>query len=511
MGSWVRIPAETPKAGAYASAFFVQGKNVFLWPMNHNLTQPIAQTLVQMAHEFTHQEVTDCEQLAQSGSHRLYFRLTLADQRTIMGAYNDDVAENDAFFYLTRFFRNLNLNVPELFVVAPDKQYYLQEDLGRTTLYDFLTKNRQSDGRPTAEVVGYYEKVVRALPDLQLAGKQGMDFSIAYPRHAFDRQSMLWDLNYFKYYFLKLVNVPFNEQRLEDDFNKLMDYLLAVDSNYFLYRDFQSRNIMVKDGNVYFIDYQGGRKGAPQYDIASLLYDAKADLSPELRDHLFNIYLDALSQHVFVDRADFECHFQGFVLIRILQAMGAYGYRGYFEHKSHFLQSVPYAVRNIMGIVDHWSAPVQLPELFGALRAIAASDFVKPYQPGQTLTVLVQSFSYKKSIPQDPSPNGGGFVFDCRALPNPGREKRFAHNTGKDDCVIEYLEKYPAVAEFKAHAYAILDQAVDNYIERNFDHLMVSFGCTGGQHRSVYFAEQMAKHLRDKYTAINVVLNHTAQ
>lgn len=467
--------------------------------------------LTQLAEEYAKQSVKKCEPLAQSGSHRRYFRLTLADESTLIGAFNDDIAENKAFFTYTKFFTNKHFNVPELLVVAPDQQHYLQTDLGKSTLYDFLSANRNEQGQPSPEVVRYYEQVVQQLPALQLSGKQGLDFSVAYPRAAFDRQSMQWDLNYFKYYFLKLVNVPFNEQLLENDYNNLIDYLLSAESDYFLYRDFQSRNIMVDNGSVYFIDYQGGRKGALQYDVASLLYDAKADLSPALREHLLNLYLDTLAQHIEVDRQAFLSYFQGFVLIRILQAMGAYGYRGYFERKTHFLQSVPYAVHNLDSLLSDYKLPIELPELTRVLRSIITSDFVKPYQPAKTLTVQVQSFSYKQSIPNDPSPNGGGFVFDCRALPNPGREQQYRAFTGKDACVIDYLNQYPAIHEFKSHVFAIVDMSVDNYLERHFDHLMVNFGCTGGQHRSVYFAEQTAKHIQNKYPNVKVELRHTAQ
>lgn len=467
--------------------------------------------LTQLAEEYAKQSVKKCEPLAQSGSHRRYFRLTLADESTLIGAFNDDIAENKAFFTYTKFFTNKHFNVPELLVVAPDQQHYLQTDLGKSTLYDFLSANRNEQGQPSPEVVRYYEQVVQQLPALQLSGHEGLDFSVAYPRAAFDRQSMQWDLNYFKYYFLKLVNVPFNEQLLENDYNNLIDYLLSAESDYFLYRDFQSRNIMVDNGSVYFIDYQGGRKGALQYDVASLLYDAKADLSPALREHLLNLYLDALSQQIEVDRSAFLSYFQGFVLIRILQAMGAYGYRGYFERKTHFLQSVPYAVHNLDSLLRNFNLPIELPELTRVLRSIITSDFVKPYQPAKTLTVQVQSFSYKQSIPNDPSPNGGGFVFDCRALPNPGREQQYRAFTGKDACVIDYLNQYPAIHEFKSHVFAIVDMSVDNYLERHFDHLMVNFGCTGGQHRSVYFAEQTAKHIQNKYPNVKVELRHTAQ
>lgn len=479
--------------------------------MIENKPATTEEILCNLAQEYAHQAVLGCEQLAQSGSSRRYFRITLADSSTLIGAYNDDVAENIAFFTYTRFFTEQQLPVPQLLAIAEDQQHYLQTDLGKSTLYDFLSANRTEDGTPSSQTVAYYEQVVKQLPILQLCGKKGLDFSVAYPRFAFDRQSMQWDLNYFKYYFLKLAHIPFNEQLLENDYNKLIDYLLTADSEYFLYRDFQSRNIMVSDENIFFIDYQGGRKGALQYDIASLLYDAKADLTPEFRQHLLDLYLDSLAQHIKVDREAFLSYFQGFVLIRILQSMGAYGYRGYFERKTHFLQSVPYAVHNIDNLLKNSTLPIKIPELTRVLQSIINSDFVKPYVPARTLTVQVQSFSFKKGIPQDPSPNGGGFVFDCRALPNPGREPQYRAFTGQDACVIEYLEQYPAIDTFREHVFALAEQSIDNYLERHFDHLMISFGCTGGQHRSVYFAEQTARHIREKYPNVQVELKHTAR
>ena len=479
--------------------------------MTENIKPSTQETLSHLARKYTGQEVLSCEQLAQSGSSRRYYRITLADQSTLIGAFNEDIAENNAFFAYTRFFAERQLPVPQLLAISNDKQHYLQTDLGKNTLYDFLSANRNDDGKPTEEVVAYYEKVAKTLPTLQLCGKQGLDFSVAYPRFAFDRQSMQWDLNYFKYYFLKLAQVPFNEQLLENDYNRLIEYLLSADSDYFLYRDFQSRNIMISEGNIYFIDYQGGRKGALQYDIASLLYDAKADLTPEFREHLLVLYLDSLATHIPIDRQQFLSYFQGFVLIRILQSMGTYGYRGYFERKTHFLQSVPYAVHNLNNLLKNSTLPIEIPELMRVLRSIIDSDFVKPYVPARTLTVQVQSFSFKKGIPQDPSPNGGGFVFDCRALPNPGREPQYRTFTGQDACVIEYLERFPAIDSFREHVFALTDQSVDNYLERHFDHLMVSFGCTGGQHRSVYFAEQTAAHIREKYPNVQVELKHTAR
>ena len=465
-------------------------------------------TLTQMAATYAQKTPTSCVPLAQSGSHRRYYRFTFEDNSTLIGAYNEDVTENRAFFEYTRFFDAQGLNVPKLLAVHEDQKHYLLNDLGTQTLYDKLCEIRKENGG-FQEVMDDYRKVVAALPKFQLTAKKGLDMSVAYPRAAFDRQSMQWDLNYFKYYYLKMVYIPFNEQLLEDDYQAFMDYLLAADDDYFLYRDFQSRNIMVFQDDVYFIDYQGGRKGALQYDIASLLYDAKADLSPEIREELLECYLDNLSQLIPVDRQQFKAYFNAFALIRIMQAMGAYGYRGYFERKTHFLQSVPYAIRNMRYLLEHHALPEHLTELRQVLQTVVDSYVETIPQNTENLTVTIQSFSYKKGIPADNSGNGGGFVFDCRALPNPGREKQYATFTGRDECVIRYLKQYKEVETFENHVFAIVDMSVDNYLERKFTHLTVNFGCTGGQHRSVYFAERTAKHLRAKYPQIEVELKHT--
>ena len=268
---------------------------------------------------------------------------------------------------------------------------------------------------------------------------------------------------------------------------------------------------MVYQDDVWFIDYQGGRKGALQYDIASLLYDAKADLSPETRNELLECYLDNLEKYIPVDRQQFKAYFNAFALIRIMQAMGAYGYRGYFERKTHFLQSVPYAIRNMRYLLQQNALPNNLPELRRVLQTVVDSYMEHVTENPDTLTVTVQSFSYKKGLPEDNSGNGGGFIFDCRALPNPGREKKYATFTGKDDCVKEYLEQYQEVETFVGHVCALVDMSVDNYLERKFTHLTVNFGCTGGQHRSVYFAERTAKHLQEKYPQIVVDLRHREQ
>ena len=472
------------------------------------LNETSISVLTQMVTDYTGKQPITCAVLAQSGSHRRYYRFAFEDNSTLIGTYNEDVTENKAFFEYTRFFAAQQLNVPALLAVHEDQKHYLLNDLGTQTLYDKLCEARKENG-DFQEVMGYYKKVVAALPKFQLTAKKGLDMSVAYPRAAFDRQSMQWDLNYFKYYYLKMVNIPFNEQLLEDDYQRFMDYLLNVEDDYFLYRDFQSRNIMIHHDDVYFIDYQGGRKGALQYDIASLLYDAKADLSPEIRQELLECYMDNLAQYIPVDRKRFTADFNAFALIRIMQAMGAYGYRGYFERKLHFLQSVPYAIRNMRYLLSQNALPSNLPELRHVLQTVVDSYVEPKPQNTDVLTVTVQSFSFKKGVPEDPSGNGGGFVFDCRALPNPGREKRFATFTGKDDCVKEYLEQYQEVETFVDHVCALVDMSVDNYLERKFTHLTVNFGCTGAQHRSVYFAERAAAHLREKYPQIVVELKHT--
>ena len=491
---------EQPRRGNTREAQITPHKRSAVWGPTETLTA--------MATAHTAQNPTSCVPLAQSGSHRRDYRLTFGDNSTLIGAYNEDVTENRAFFEYTRFFAAQKLNVPELLAIHEDEKHYLLNDLGTQTLYDKLCEVRQNDG-DFQEVMGYYRKVVAALPKFQMTAKQGLDMSVAYPRAAFDRQSMQWDLNYFKYYYLKMVIIPFNEQLLEDDYQRFMDYLLSAADDYFLYRDFQSRNIMVNQDEVWFIDYQGGRKGALQYDIASLLYDAKADLSPEIREELLDGYLDNLEQYIPVDRAQFKAYFNAFSLIRIMQAMGAYGYRGYFERKAHFLQSVPYAIRNMRYLLQQKALPANLPELRHVLQTVVDSYVEPAKQNPDVLTVTVQSFSFKKGVPEDPSGNGGGFVFDCRALPNPGREKRYATFTGKDDCVKAYLEQYQEVETFVNHVCALIDMSVDNYLERKFTHLTVNFGCTGAQHRSVYFAERAAAHLREKFPQIVVELKHT--
>jgi aminoglycoside/choline kinase family phosphotransferase len=440
------------------------------------------------------------------GSARAIVRLSGGGKNAV-GILGPDRAENVAFLEFSRHFRRHGLPVPEIYAVDLEHGAYLEEDLGDTTLFDFLGAHRSGDA-VAPDVVGAYRRVVAELPRFQVVAGRDLNYKVCYPRSSFDRQSIAWDLNYFKYYFLRLAGVPFNEQDLERDFSRLAKFLLAADREYFLYRDFQSRNIMLRDGQPWFLDYQGGRKGALQYDIASLLFDGKADLPPALRQQLLEAYLDCLGGLIKLNRSAFMEYYYAYVYVRILQALGAYGFRGFYERKAHFLQSVPYALKNLRWLAGNVELPIALPALMEALEAIGTSEKLQTVVApvSAELTVRVYSFSFHHAAPSDEEGNGGGFVFDARGLPNPGREERFRTLTGKDASVIEYLSREQSVSDFLAHASALVDATIESYQRRGFTSLMVSFGCTGGQHRSVYLAEELAKHLREK--GVNVAVRH---
>jgi aminoglycoside/choline kinase family phosphotransferase len=449
--------------------------------------------------------------MAADGSTRQYFRVMWGEQQTAVGAIGPDREENRAFLAFARAFRNAGLPVPEIYAEDREAGVWLEEDLGDTTLFLALSAARVECGEDEfpADIERLYRRVLSILPRFQVLGHQVIDYRLAYPRQAFDRQSIRWDLNYFKYHFLKLAHVPFSEQRLEDDFSRLTEYLLEADADYFLYRDFQSRNIMIRAGEPWFLDFQGGRKGAPHYDVASLLYDAKANLPPSVRAALLEHYLDALDEYVTVDRPEFRARFVSFVLVRLMQALGAYGYRGFFERKRRFLESVPNAARNLDQLLTA-GLPVALPELESVFRRIA-DRWARPAPqaaPRSGLVVLIQSFSFRDGYPPDMEGHGGGFVFDCRALPNPHREPALKDLTGEADAVADYLERSAEVQEFWENVSGIVDAQVEAYGERGFSSLTVSFGCTGGRHRSVYLAAKLAAHLSQRYPNVGVRVRH---
>jgi aminoglycoside/choline kinase family phosphotransferase len=440
------------------------------------------------------------------GSGRKIIRLT-AGRVSAIGILYDGREENLAFLEFTRHFRRHGLPVPEIYAENLNDGAYLEEDLGDTTLFGWLASRRNGDDIPS-EVVDVYRKAIAILPRFQIEAARDLDYKVCYPRSSFDRQSIAWDLNYFKYYFLRLAGIPFREQALEDDFNVLTDFLLEAKADYFLYRDFQSRNIMLRNGQPYFLDYQGGRKGALQYDIASLLYDAKADLPPALRQQLLDHYLDELSRFVDPQSESFLRYYYAFVYVRIMQALGAYGFRGFYERKAHFLQSVPYALKNLRWLLHNVTLPIALPTLMSAFHEMLGSEKLRGLATdAENLIVRIVSFSFHRGLPQDDSGNGGGFVFDGRSLPNPGREERFKSLTGRDASVAEYLNQQESVHQFLASVMSLVDASIGSYQRRGFKHLMVSFGCTGGQHRSVYLAEQLAKHLRGR-SGIEVAIQH---
>ena len=440
------------------------------------------------------------------GSGRKIIRLTSGKINAI-GVLYGVREENVAFLEFSRHFRRHGLPVPEIYAEDLDHGAYLQEDLGDTTLFEFLSTNRAGEN-VAPQVLEIYRKVVAALPRFQIEAGRDLNYKVCYPCASFDRQSIAWDLNYFKYYFLRLAGISFNELALENDFGRLADFLLTAPGDYFLYRDFQSRNSMLRNAQPFFVDYQGGRKGALQYDIASLLYDAKADLPPELRQQLLDHYLDTLAGFIKLNREAFMRHYYAHVYVRLMQALGAYGFRGFYERKPHFLQSVPYALKNLRWLLHNVELPIALPTLTDAFKSMLASEKLqsRPSEP-ENLLVRIFSFSFHRNVPQDDTGHGGGFVFDGRSLPNPGREDRFKSLTGKDAPVIEYLDREESVHQFLSSVIPLVDSSVSNYQQRGFKNLMVSFGCTGGQHRSVYLAEQLAKRLRGR-EGVDVVVRH---
>ena len=452
------------------------------------------------------EEVLLFNQLPLSGSARKYFRMQ-GHTYSAIGVYNPDAKENSAFLAFTRHFSSHGLAVPEIYATQEDECIYLLQDLGDKTLYQMVT-SRETGSPVSAEVELLYRKAIAELPRFQIVAGRDLDYSYCYPRQNFDRQSIMWDLHYFKYYFLKPNGIIFDEQLIEDDFGRLAEYLSQTPSDYFMFRDFQSRNIMVDGDKLFFIDYQGGRRGALQYDLASLLFQAKAGLSPDFREEMLKHYLNELKHYISIDEDEFTRQYYAFVLVRLLQVAGAYGFRGYFEKKPHFLQSIPYVLKQMQWFAYNVDIPVVLPELKSVIEKMAQIKIEIPEsRKFSGLSVSVSSFSYKNGIPLDYTGNGGGFVFDCRALPNPGRFQEYKSLTGKDKPVIDYLQGNPEVEKFLANIFRIVGQSVELYMSREFKHLQVNFGCTGGQHRSVYCASRLCDHLLSSFP-VNVIQKH---
>lgn len=465
-------------------------------------------------------------ELSASGSNRRYFRLT-SEGHSLIGVEGTSIEENRAFMAMSAHFISKGLPVPRVLARSADDRYYLQEDLGNTLLFDFIAEGRKTGVFHETEK-DMLRETMRLLPLIQVKGARDFDFSVCYPQPEFNDRSVFWDLNYFKYSFLKASGLDFQEDRLEDDFQRLAAILLRTHTETFMYRDFQSRNVMIHGNKPFFIDFQGGRKGPLYYDVASFLWQAKAKYSDELREELLTVYLDSLAAVLAEAEADdtiagalayealkfeaqpenFRSQLRHFVLFRTLQVLGAYGFRGYFEKKPHFLQSIPYAMENLRSILrDDLQG---YPYLVEVLRQMCELKQFREVTVRKPLIVMVYSFSYKKGIPHDSSGNGGGFVFDCRAVNNPGKYERYAHFTGLDESVIQFLEEDGEILTFLDHAFDMVDASVRRYKDRGFTNLMVSFGCTGGQHRSVYSAQKMAEHIHRKF-GVEVHLIHREQ
>ena len=460
------------------------------------------------------EKVIEIVAMPSSGSSRRYFRVK-TDNRYLIGAYNINIEENDAFFSFSKHFKACGLPVPEILAISSDKNIYVQTDLGDDTLFNHV-ENCLNTGKFDDETIELYKKSLDKLIDFQIVGHKGLDYSKAFPTPAFDEMSIMEDLNYFKYCFLKeQEEISFNETRLDTDFQRLAKYILEAPSDFFMYRDFQSRNIMIVDNEPYFIDYQGGRKGPLQYDVVSLLYQVKARIPEEIRKELIDYYKDRLIEkdaQQCVSTTVFDKYFHAFVLLRLLQVLGAYGFRGLIQKKLHFMQSIPYAIRELLKVNEKWELPFELPELqsvIGQLNVVLPKyESIEPV----VLTITVNSFSYKNGgVPYDKSGNGGGFVFDCRALPNPGRYAEYKKVTGEDADVIEFLEDKPDVHYFLQNVQMIVYQSIDNYLERGFKNLQINFGCTGGQHRSVFFAQTIGRMIHENYPMVRVEINHLAQ
>ena len=469
----------------------------------------ITAAIEQLFTDYKHEPITRLEMLPQSGSDRQYYRIHTKEDSYI-ATYNLNVPENNAFVRFTNHFKAAGLSVPEVFCMNEERTIYIQEDKGKENLLDKIDQWGKED-----YVYELYEKSLRQLARMQIIGDKGFDYNWCLTAKAFGKQAIISDLLYFKYYFLDTLKIPYDKQALMDEFEALGTYLSQTGQQYFMFRDFQSRNILVENEEVYFIDYQGGMKGALQYDVASLLWQAKAELSEEWKESLLEYYMEQVEDLLdeSIDRDEFINQYNGYVLIRLLQVLGAYGFRGLFERKAHFLSSIPLALKNVQFFVANKQVGIEMPLFNDLLKQITSEEIIKRFTPIQAnentpLVVEINSFSYRKGIPKCDNESGGGYVFDMRAILNPGRFDDYKKLSGKDKSVQDFLEQRTKMNTFLNSVWDLIDISIENYLERDFEHLSINFGCTGGQHRSVYAAEQTARHLRNKYK-VKVVLTHT--
>ncbi|GAC1419569.1 MAG: RNase adapter RapZ [Flavisolibacter sp.] len=455
---------------------------------------------------------TKIDVIAQAGSDRRYFRLHHSSLPACVATYGINVAENEVFIYFSNHFRTKGLNVPQIYMVHDDKTAYLQEDFGDTALLNVLENKGYN-----SEVYNLFRESLHQLARLQVCGDEELDYKKCLTNEEFGKQAILSDLLYFKYYFLDALKKPYDKQKLMDDFEALSSYLTFTEYKYFMFRDFQSRNIMIQEGKVNFIDFQGGMKGAPQYDVASIIWQARANLPDEWKNNLLEDYMNSFESIIEkpIDRSVFQSQYNGYVLIRLLQVLGAYGFRGLFERKAQFLTSIPLALNNLKWFIEQHSLGIVVPEFKRVLSLCIEPEIIEQFSPVQAddqtpLVVHVSSFSYKKGIPSDSWGNGGGFVFDCRGIENPGKHEEYKQIHGRDQEVMEYLERQTRMPTFLNSVFDLVDISVEEYIKRGFTSLTVYFGCTGGQHRSVYAADALTRHLKNKYK-VKVEISHREQ
>ena len=474
--------------------------------------QSIVEEIAELFKDHNGSQILRIDKLPQSGSDRIYFRIITHNDSYIATA-NQNVKENLTFFNFSFHFKKRNCPVPEIYTANPEQTIYIQQDFGDDTLLGKLEEHGHNE-----YTYHLLKQSLKSLAWLQINGDKNLDYNWCITSKKFGKQAIVSDLLYFKYYFLDTLKIPYDKEKLIDEFEALGTYLTKVDNKYFMFRDFQSRNIMVKNDKVYFIDYQGGMKGALQYDVASLLWQAKAGLSDDWKNSLLEYYIDCVEEilHKPVDRIRFISQFNGYVLIRLLQVLGAYGFRGLFERKAHFLTSIPPALRNMKGFLANNHIGIELPEFERVLNLMVEDKIVKRFEPlkadaSTPLVVKINSFSYKiNGYPKDETENGGGFVFDCRGILNPGRIQEFKAQTGRDKPVKDFLEQQTKMPEFLNSVYNLVDIAIEDYMQRGFGSLMINFGCTGGKHRSIYAADAVARHIRNKF-GVKIELNHIEQ
>ncbi|UAY52204.1 RapZ C-terminal domain-containing protein [Ferruginibacter albus] len=471
----------------------------------------IIEEIKKLFQSYSSAAIVDIYKIPQSGSDREYFRIKTSVSNYI-ATYSNNIKENETFLYFSKHFTNAGAPVPEIYAISNEKTIYIQQDFGDVSLLNVLEDKGQSP-----EVYALFEKSLKALSLLQINGDKNLDYSKCITSKEFGKQAIISDLLYFKYYFLDTLKIPYDKEKLIDDFDALATYLSYADHKYFMFRDFQSRNIMVQNDEAYFIDFQGGMKGALQYDVASLLWQAKAELSDEWKNKLLQYYMNCVEEvlQTKIDKTRFESQYNGYVLIRLLQVLGAYGFRGLFERKAHFLISIPLALRNLKWFINNKHVGIALPEFERLLGLIVEEKLINHFETIKAtdetpLIVHINSFSYKNGIPVDTSQNGGGFVFDCRGILNPGRIEAYKKQSGLDKEVKDYLEQETDMPAFLNSIYDLVDISVTDYIKRNFNSLQINFGCTGGQHRSVYASEALARHLKNKFK-VKVILNHMNQ